>query len=249
MLIIPAIDLQNGVCVRLKQGQFDQQTQFAVSPLERIASFKQAGAQRVHIVDLDGARTGTMQHLNLIQSMQAYGLDIQAGGGIRSQEQAEFCFAAGVTNVVLGSIALTNPSLTKELIKTFGAEQIILALDINLKDAIPIPAIHGWQSSSDSNLWEITSYYQELGVKTILCTDIACDGMMNGPNFALYQEAVGRFPKIDWQASGGIRHEADLQQLAKLGAAAAILGLSLYQGQVDLAQCVRKYEGSTLDVN
>jgi len=241
MLIIPAIDLQNGACVRLKQGQFDQQTQFAVSPLERIAYFHQAGARRVHIVDLDGARTGTMQHLSLIQSMQAYGIDIQAGGGIRTLDQAERCFSAGVKKIVLGSIALTSPLLTQELIKTFEAENIILALDINLKGAIPIPAIHGWQSSSDSNLWDITSYYQALGVKTILCTDIACDGMMNGPNFSLYQEAVARFPQINWQASGGIRHEEDIQQLAKLGVAAAILGLSLYQGHLDLAQCVRKY--------
>lgn len=241
MLIIPAIDLQNGACVRLKQGQFDQQTQFAVSPLERIAYFHQAGARRVHIVDLDGARTGTMQHLSLIQSMQAYGVDIQAGGGIRTLDQAERCFSAGVKKIVLGSIALTSPLLTQELIKTFEAENIILALDINLKGTIPVPAIHGWQSSSDSNLWEITSYYQALGVKTILCTDIACDGMMNGPNFSLYQEAVARFPQINWQASGGIRHEEDIQQLAKLGVAAAILGLSLYQGHLDLAQCVRKY--------
>lgn len=241
MLIIPAIDLQNGACVRLKQGQFDQQTQFAVSPLERIAYFHQAGARRVHIVDLDGARTGTMQHLGLIQSMQAYGVDIQAGGGIRTLDQAERCFSAGVKKIVLGSIALTSPLLTQELIKTFEAENIILALDINLKGTIPVPAIHGWQSSSDSNLWEITSYYQALGVKTILCTDIACDGMMNGPNFSLYQEAVARFPQINWQASGGIRHEEDIQQLAKLGLAAAIVGLSLYQGHLDLAQCIRKY--------
>jgi len=241
MLIIPAIDLQNGACVRLRQGQFNQQTQFAVSPLERIAYFHQAGARRVHIVDLDGARTGTMQHLNLIQSMQAYEVDIQAGGGIRTLDQAERCFSAGVKKIVLGSIALTSPLLTQEIIKTFEAENIILALDINLKGTIPVPAIHGWQSSSDSNLWEITSYYQALGVKTILCTDIACDGMMNGPNFSLYQEAVARFPQINWQASGGIRHEEDIQQLAKLGLAAAILGLSLYQGHLDLAQCVRKY--------
>ncbi|RUR12378.1 HisA/HisF-related TIM barrel protein [Legionella sp. km772] len=241
MLIIPAIDLQNGACVRLKQGQFNQQTQFSVSPLERMCSFQQAGAQRVHIVDLDGARTGVMQHLSLIKEMLTYGLEIQAGGGIRSQVQAERCLAAGIKKIVLGSIALTNPQLTKELIISLSPENIILALDVNIKDALPIPAIHGWQHSSSNNLWEITAAYQALGIKTILCTDIACDGMMKGPNFALYEEALDRFPEMEWQASGGIRHEEDIKKLAKLGVAAAILGLSLYKGQVDLAQCLRNY--------
>ncbi len=241
MLIIPAIDVLEGSCVRLKQGQFNQQTQFAVSPIERAAYFSQAGAKRMHVVDLDGARTGSMQQLSLIQAMQDCGIEIQAGGGIRTFAQAEQCLAAGIKNIVLGSIALTNPSLTQELINTFGTDKIILALDISLKDSVPIPATHGWQSLSDKNLWEITTYYQQLGIQNILCTDIACDGMMNGPNFSLYQQAVAYFPDINWQASGGIRHEQDIHQLAKIGVAAAILGLTLYQGHFDLAQCVSQY--------
>jgi phosphoribosylformimino-5-aminoimidazole carboxamide ribotide isomerase len=238
MLIIPAIDLQEGYCVRLKQGQFNELTQFDVSPIERARYFSELGAQRLHVVDLDGARTGTMHQLPLIKAMQECGITVQAGGGIRTLEQAERCFAAGIKKIVLGSIAITNKLLTQQISTTFGAEHIILALDVHIKNTIPVPATHGWQTSSEDNLWDIVSYYQAIGIDTVLCTDISCDGMMNGPNFFLYQQAVNYFPDINWQASGGIRDEEDLQRLDNLGVAGAILGLTLYQGHFDLARCL-----------
>lgn len=239
MILIPAIDIQGGRCVRLKQGQFAQVTTFDTPPIERAAYFANIGAKRLHVVDLDGAQTGSMQQLALICSMQDTGIKVQAGGGIRSLEQANLCFSAGIKNLVLGSIAISNSELATQIIKEISPENIILAMDIRLINGIPMPATHGWQTTSNRNLWDVVSDYQQQGIRQILCTDIACDGMMQGPNFSLYQEAVARFPTIDWQASGGIRHQEDIETLDKLGVAAAILGLSLYQGTLDLAEYKR----------
>ncbi|MCW8407781.1 1-(5-phosphoribosyl)-5-[(5-phosphoribosylamino)methylideneamino] imidazole-4-carboxamide isomerase [Legionella sp. PATHC035] len=234
MILIPAIDIQAGRCVRLRQGQFDEVTQFDALPIERATYFAQLGVKRLHVVDLDGAQTGTMQQLALICAMQNTGIPVQAGGGIRSLEQATLCFSSGISNLVIGSIALSNPELTTEIIKIISPQHIILALDVRMQNKIPIPAIHGWQITTDQSLWDVVFYYQQLGIKQILCTDIACDGMMQGPNFELYKEAVERFPHIEWQASGGIRNTDDINQLDALGVSAAILGLTLYQGNIDL---------------
>lgn len=241
MLIIPAIDLQGGRCVRLKQGQFDKVIQFNMLPIERAAYFAKSGAQRLHIVDLDGAKTGTMQQLSLIRLMQKTGISIQAGGGIRTIEQAKQCLNAGISRLVIGSLALSNPLLTTDIIQLKKPEDIILALDVRVQNKIPVPVMNGWQATSNTNLWDVVSYYQQLGVSQILCTDIACDGMMNGPNFDLYQQAVDRFPEIYWQASGGIRDSADIKRLDSIGIDAAILGLTLYQGNFDLLECLEEY--------
>ena len=242
MLIIPAVDLQDGRCVRLKQGQFNLVTQFEGSPIERAAHYATLGAKRLHVVDLDGAQNGYMQQLPLICSMMNTGISIQAGGGIRTLEQAKLCFLSGISLVVLGSIAITNRALCVQIIQEIGADRIILALDVRVEHNIPKLATHGWQTSSESNLWESVSYYQQWGITHILCTDIARDGMMGGPNFNLYQQALMRFPNIAWQASGGIRHQEDIKILDSLGVEAVILGLTLYQGHFDLAECLKEYE-------
>lgn len=242
MLIIPAIDLQAGCCVRLKQGEFDQVTQFDIDPIEHAAYFAKTGAKRLHIVDLDGARQGTMQQLPLIYSMQNTGISVQAGGGIRTLEQAIQCRNAGIKRLVIGSIAISNPELTAQIIREINAENIVLALDVRIEQNTPVPAINGWQTSSNSTLWEVVSSYYQLDIRQILCTDIACDGMMQGPNFTLYQQAVEHFPDISWQASGGIRNLDDIAALDASGVAGAILGLSLYQGTIDLSECLKKYE-------
>ncbi|HAT8179687.1 TPA: 1-(5-phosphoribosyl)-5-((5-phosphoribosylamino)methylideneamino)imidazole-4-carboxamide isomerase [Legionella pneumophila] len=236
MLVIPAIDLQSGRCVRLKQGRFDQVTQFSVLPIERALYFAKLGAKRLHVVDLDGARSGKMQQLELICSMQNTGISIQAGGGIRSIKQALECANAGISQLVIGSIAITNPDLTIQIIEKIKPENIVLALDVRIETKVPLLAINGWQNNSTSSLWEVVSYYENFGIKHILCTDIACDGMMNGPNFNLYQQAVEYFPHIAWQASGGIRHLGDITTLDSLGISAVILGLMLYQDNVNLEE-------------
>lgn len=235
MLIIPAIDLQQGRCVRLRQGQFEQVSIYDYSPISLAQHYAVQGATHLHIVDLDGAKTGNIQQLALIQSMQTSALTVQVGGGIRCLESATACINAGINKLVLGSIAIVDPELTAKIIKQLGANKIVLALDVNIEKGIPKPAIHGWQTTTNDNLWDVVRHYQPLGIKNVLCTDIACDGMMNGPNFMLYSEAISRFPTINWQASGGIRHMDDLALLSSLGVAAAILGRMLYESDFELS--------------
>lgn len=235
MLIIPAIDLQQGQCVRLRKGQFDQVSVYDYSPTTLAQGYALQGAKRLHIVDLDGAKSGKIQQLALIKAMHEPELCIQVGGGIRSLISAKECLDQGINKLVLGSIAITNPELTTEIIQLAQASNIVLALDVHLEQGIPKPAINGWQTQTETNLWEIASYYQELGVTDILCTDINSDGMMNGPNFSLYQEAIVKFPSLHWQASGGIRDIDDLEKLASLGLAAAILGRMLYETDFDIS--------------
>lgn len=235
MLIIPAIDLQQGQCVRLRKGQFDQVSIYDYSPITLAQGYALQGAKHLHIVDLDGAKAGEIQQLALIEAMHAPGLSIQVGGGIRSLESAKACLKAGINKLVIGSVAVTNPALTTQMIELVGAANIILALDVHIEEGIPKPAIHGWQTATDSNLWQLVSDYQKWGVTEVLCTDIACDGMMTGPNFELYKEAIARFPQINWQASGGIRNVDDLEKLSRLGLAAAILGRMLYESDFDVS--------------
>ncbi|MBA2656282.1 MAG: 1-(5-phosphoribosyl)-5-[(5-phosphoribosylamino)methylideneamino]imidazole-4-carboxamide isomerase [Tatlockia sp.] len=235
MLVIPAIDLQQGRCVRLRKGQFDQLSIYEDAPLELAEKYALAGAKYLHIVDLDGAKSGKLEQLALIQTLKKSGLNLQIGGGIRSLEIAERCQQAGIIRLVIGSIAVTNPQLTEQIITLFKPENIVLAFDVHLEEELPKVAIHGWQKVSSQNLWELVDNYQDKGINQILCTDIASDGMMSGPNFSLYQEAINRFPKINWQASGGIRDAEDLDKLSSLGLKAAILGRMLYESNFDLA--------------
>lgn len=241
MLIIPAIDLRDGQCVRLKQGQFDRATIYQSQPVELARHYAALGTTRLHVVDLDGAQLGDMQQLDLIQSMQLTGMPIQVGGGIRSIATAIACLEAGITTLVIGSIAISNPSLTLQLIAEAQANNIILALDVNIEQGIPCPAIHGWQTATKRNAWDVVQFYQDAGVNTVLCTDIAQDGMMRGPNFKLYEEAVGRFPTIAWQASGGIRDINDMRALSTLGVSAVILGRILYETDFNLSACLKEF--------
>ncbi len=241
MLIIPAIDLHNGQCVRLKQGQFDRATIYQSLPVELAKHYAALGATRLHVVDLDGAKLGDMQQLDLIQSMQSNAMPIQVGGGIRSIATALACLKAGISTLVIGSIAISDPSLTLQLITEVKANNIVLALDVNIERGIPSPAIHGWQTATERNAWDVVQFYQDAGVTTVLCTDIAQDGMMKGPNCKLYEEAIRRFPTIAWQASGGIRDINDMRALSTLGVSAVILGRILYEPNFNLSACLQEF--------
>ncbi len=235
MLIIPAIDLQQGQCVRLRKGQFDELSIYDQTPITLAQSYALQGAKRLHIVDLDGAKDGTIQQLELIKAMRGADLKLQVGGGIRSLETAKRCLESGIDQLVIGSIAVTDPDLTAQIINYAKAERIILAFDVQIENNIPKAAIHGWQTATDNSLWDLVRYYQQQGITQILCTDIASDGMMNGPNFWLYEEALAHFPHMQWQASGGIRDVNDLEKLSSMGLAAAILGRMLYESDFNLS--------------
>ncbi|HUX73942.1 MAG TPA: 1-(5-phosphoribosyl)-5-[(5-phosphoribosylamino)methylideneamino] imidazole-4-carboxamide isomerase [Steroidobacteraceae bacterium] len=229
MRLIPAIDLRGGRCVRLRHGDFGAETLYAAPPLELLAKYRDAGADWLHVVDLDGARDGHAGNGALIARLAALrAVKLQVGGGLRSRAAIAPLLATGVARAVVGSAALTDPGEVREWLAEFGAERIALAFDVRL-DARGTPrvATHGWRRQSALCLWEAVEGFAARALKHVLCTDVRRDGALSGPNVALYREAAARFPEIAWQASGGVRDARDLAELEAAGAAAAISGKAL----------------------
>jgi len=238
MLVIPSIDLRGGHCVRLLQGQFDAETRYELDPRELLARYAAAGVQWLHLVDLDGARDGVPGNVALIRQMAAEPrLRIQLGGGLRDRTLVEAAFAAGVARAVIGSAAVEQPDLLRELLAAYGSERICLAIDVRL-DAAAVPRVRtrGWVREHALSLWELLESFAHLPLRHVLCTDIERDGALAGPALGLYEEARRRFPQLAWQASGGIRAAADLARLAELGLAAAISGKALLEGRITLEE-------------
>ncbi len=230
MILIPAIDLYDGRCVRLFQGDFDQVTYYDVEPDTLAKRYSIAGAPWLHVVNLDGAKEGgELNYAQLRSLCQIHGLNIQCGGGLRSQEAIQRALQVGAQRAVVGSLVLSDPAALKTCLNDYGSEHITLALDIRITDGQPRLAIHGWQEQSDVTLWETLDEYSRIGLSDVLCTDISRDGAMQGPNFELYAECVERYPNIDFQASGGVRDINDLIALRDTGVAGAIVGRALYQ--------------------
>ncbi len=231
MELVPAIDLRGGLAVRLHQGAFDRQTPARESPMELCRRFAGAGARRLHVVDLDGARDGVAANREVLRSLAAAGaLRIQAGGGLRTLADVERVLADGAERAVVGSIAVESPEALADWLARFGQDRIVAALDVRIvPDGTPRLATHGWQRESTARLWDHAERLAALGVRHVLCTDIARDGALAGPNLALYAECVRRFPAVAWQASGGVRDGADLAALAGTGVAAAISGRALIE--------------------
>lgn len=230
MIVIPAIDLYEGRCVRLFQGDFDQVTCYDTSPDTLAKRYAIAGAPWLHVVNLDGAKEGGTLDYALIRTLcQIHGLNVQCGGGLRSPEAIQRALQIGVQRAVIGSLVVSDPTALKSCLGDYGAEHITLALDVRLGDKGPTLAINGWQEQSEVSLWDTLDEFSRLGLSDVLCTDISRDGAMQGPNVELYAECVERFPNIDFQASGGVRGMDDLNALNEAGVAAAIVGRALYQ--------------------
>jgi len=238
VILIPAIDLQDGHCVRLLRGDFDAETRYAVEPRDLLARYRAFGADWLHVVDLDGARTGGRANRDIIGELATqHTLKVQVGGGLRDTAAVTQAFDAGVARVVVGSAAVTQAPQVRAWLREFGAQRIVLAFDVRLDaDTIPRVAIHGWREQSQLSLWSAVENFAEFGLEHVLCTDVSRDGALAGPNIDLYAEAVQRFPRIEWQASGGIRHAQDLHALAAVGARAAISGKALLEDLIPLAE-------------
>jgi len=234
MKIIPAIDLKDGNCVRLFKGDFEKTTHYSSNPAEIGRRFSQLVVSDLHIVDLDGARTGNQQNRDIVAAIAAEtNLDVQLGGGIRSCDDVEKWREVGVARCVVGSVAIREPKVVCRWLDTFGSDAIVLALDINLSaDGVPILTTHGWTKDADVSLWQCLDTYMDRGVRHVLCTDVARDGAMTGPNFALYEDILARYPGLELQASGGVRHYSDLEQLRNIGVPAAITGRALLDGEI-----------------
>jgi len=233
MRLIPAIDLRDGRCVRLFKGDFEQETRYAVDPVELAGQYRELGAKWLHVVDLDGAKSGSPVNLPLIERMRAAaGVDVQYGGGIRTSASLEQALRV-VTRAVIGSLAVTDPGTVTEWFTKHGAERLVLALDVRLDDAgTPMIATHGWTRASTLTLAAAIERYAAVGLRHVLCTDIDRDGALTGPNVDLYRDCAARWPGIEFQASGGVRNVADLATLAAAGAAAAVSGKALLEGRL-----------------
>jgi phosphoribosylformimino-5-aminoimidazole carboxamide ribotide isomerase len=237
MKIYPAIDLINGQCVRLHQGNYDEVTTYANDPLNVAKQFAAEGAKYLHVVDLDGAKQQAPQHLEVIkQIVNSTRLQVQTGGGIRNAEQVQTYLESGVQRIILGSIAVSQVELVKKWFEKFGADKLVLALDIRIQNETPMLATHGWQENSSVSLWDLLNTYQDVNLQHVLCTDIARDGTLQGPNFDLYEDCVQRYPQVQFQASGGVKGAEDIHQLAKIPMAGAIVGKALYEGRVTLKE-------------
>ncbi|MBS0374852.1 MAG: 1-(5-phosphoribosyl)-5-[(5-phosphoribosylamino)methylideneamino] imidazole-4-carboxamide isomerase [Proteobacteria bacterium] len=234
MELIPAIDLLGGRCVRLVHGDFAAETVYDVEPAALYDRYAALGARWLHVVDLDGARDGTQAHLPVIAALAARGpLRLQVGGGLRDRAALERTLAAGAARVVVGSLAVTDPDLVCGLLRRFGGEAVVLALDVRLEaDGTPRIATHGWQAQSQLALWDAVARFRGSGLQHVLCTDVGRDGALGGPNCALYVDAVRHYPGIEWQASGGVRDAGDLWALANGGVAAAVSGRALLEGRL-----------------
>ncbi len=239
MYIIPAIDLRHNQCVRLYQGDYNQQTVYNADPLQVIKQFEQSGSQWVHIVDLDAAKDPAQHQRDLIENIckQSH-LNVQTGGGIREANQVDELFHAGVKRIVIGSLAVQNPSLVKSWFKRWGSERIVLALDVNKINDHYYIATHGWQKNSSQRLFDFLKEYIDAGLMYALCTDISLDGTLQGPNIKLYQDILRIYPDLQLQASGGIASLDDILLLNQNKLSACIIGRALYEGQIILDEAI-----------
>lgn len=233
MELTPAIDLRDGRCVRLLQGDFERETRYSVDPVELAAQYRDLGARTLHIVDLDGAKQGVPVNLPVIRRMRAAaGVDVQVGGGIRARASLEEALEVAA-RAVIGSLAVSEPQLVASWLTEFGPERLTLALDVRLReDGTPMIATHGWTRASTLSLEDAIDRFAAVGLKHVLCTDIERDGALSGPNVELYRDCVRRWPGIEFQASGGVRDVGDLTALAGTGVAATVSGKALLEGRL-----------------
>jgi phosphoribosylformimino-5-aminoimidazole carboxamide ribotide isomerase len=231
MILIPAIDLRDGRCVRLFQGDFAAETRYEPTPQELLLRYRDFGASWLHVVDLDGARGGVLANRSIILALAAQRvMHLQVGGGIRSVDAIEDLFAQGVARVVVGSTAVERPDEVSDWLLRYGPERICLAFDVRLDGSgTPRVRTRGWTEATALSLWDAVGQFPAERVKHILCTDIERDGALTGPNVHLYKEARSRFPDLQWQASGGIRDASDLAALAAIGVAGAVSGKALLE--------------------
>jgi len=234
MKIIPAIDLKEGKCVRLLQGDFDRTTEYSSDPADVGRRFSSLDVADLHIVDLDGARTGKQLNGVIVAAIaRETGLAVQLGGGIRSRGDIAGWLDNGVTRCVVGSMAIREPETVIGWIDEFGPDAVVLALDVKLDDdGAPMLTTHGWTQSAGATLWDCLDAYDDAGIRHVLCTDVSRDGAMKGPNFELYVEILNRYPSVLLQASGGVRDIHDLELLRELGVPAAITGRALLDGEI-----------------
>lgn len=237
MEVIPAIDLIEGKCVRLSQGDYARKKIYNENPLEVAKAFEDAGVRRLHLVDLDGAKAEHIVNYKILEQIAAHtALVLDFGGGLKSDDDLRIAFECGASMVTGGSIAVKNPTMFESWLQKYGAERIILGADAKDEKI----AVSGWQEGTDLSLSDFLKSYQEKGVRKVICTDIRRDGMLEGPSVELYRKLLKEQPELYLIASGGVSGTADLDALAQAGLPAVIFGKALYEGRIPLKE-LRQY--------
>ncbi|MEH0832576.1 1-(5-phosphoribosyl)-5-[(5-phosphoribosylamino)methylideneamino]imidazole-4-carboxamide isomerase [Pectobacterium cacticida] len=239
-MIIPALDLIDGQVVRLHQGDYGRQRQYGSDPLPRLQDYQQQGAKVLHLVDLTGAKDPSARQIPLLTSLLAgVSVPVQIGGGIRTEQDVEALLKAGASRVVIGSTAVKQPELVQQWFTRYGAEALVLALDVRIDiNGTKFVAISGWQENSDATLEQVIECYLPFGLKHVLCTDISRDGTLKGSNVELYREICQRYPQIAFQASGGIGNLTDIANLRGSGVQGVIVGRALLEGKFNVAEAI-----------
>jgi phosphoribosylformimino-5-aminoimidazole carboxamide ribotide isomerase len=233
MIIIPAIDIIDGKCVRLTQGDYTQKTIYNEDPLEVAKEFEAAGLQRLHLVDLDGAKEGSVKNWKVLESIAANtSLVIDFGGGIKKEDDLKLVFDAGAALATIGSLAVKNENLFLEWIRKYGAGKFLLGADVKEEKI----AIGGWLETTDIDIYDFIEKYIGHGITQIFCTDVSKDGKLEGPSISLYQNIIERFPGLFFIASGGVSSTTDLFDLKKIGCAGAIVGKAIYENRVSITE-------------
>ena len=234
--LIPAIDIIDGKCVRLSQGDYNTQKVYNESPLEVAKEFEANGIRRLHVVDLDGAKSSHIVNYKVLDQIAGHtSLTIDFGGGIKTDEDLTIAFEYGAQMVTLGSIAVKNPDLFKSWLHKFGAEKIILGADVKDNRI----SVNGWKEESQQELLPFLDGYTQEGIRKVLCTDISRDGMLQGPSIDLYKQIMAQFPDMHLIASGGVSGLDDIIRLDEAGIPAVVFGKALYEGRITLKDLKR----------
>ncbi len=242
MQLYPAIDIKEGKCVRLSQGHFDHVTVYSEDPVKMAWTWVLQGAGYLHLVDLDGALSGTSENASVIQAvLRQVSVPVQIGGGIRSREAVAAALELGAARVIIGTKAVEDPLFIQDMLKEFGAERIVVGVDA--KDGVA--AVEGWERLSSLSVLDLCQRMKSYGVRHIVYTDISRDGMLSGPNVAA-AEALTKDTGLDIIASGGVSSMADLGRLYDYGIGGAVIGKALYEKKIDLAEAVSRFERAHL---
>ncbi len=236
MEIIPAIDLIDGKCVRLTQGDYAQKTIYNENPLEVARMFEDAGLRRLHLVDLDGAKTGAVKNWKVLESLAGKTqLVIDFGGGIKKEEDLKIVFESGAAMATIGSLAVKEEAVFVHWIEQYGADKFLLGADVREEKI----AISGWLEKTDIDIYDFIGNYQSKGVQQIFCTDVSKDGKLEGPATELYKSILNRYRELQLIASGGVSNSKDLEDLLLAGCSGAIVGKAIYENRISLKDLSR----------
>jgi len=236
MEIIPAIDIIDGKCVRLTEGDYSQKKVYNENPLEVAFQFQDAGLKRLHLVDLDGAKAGQVKNWKVLEQIAGKtSLEIDFGGGIKQESDVQIVFNSGGQWATIGSMAVKDEILFSSWLESFGANRFLLGADVKNEKI----AVHGWQETTDIWIYDFIEKYQEKGIQQLFCTDVSKDGRLEGPATALYTSIVSKFPELYFIASGGVSSLQDLEDLQEAGCRGAIVGKAIYENRIRLSELLK----------